>query len=60
MIEIESRTIFSPKMEEYLLSDIKYKHTDLIMLILAFGSAMVDTMTLPIFSVFVANNTGNL
>ncbi|KAM0751362.1 hypothetical protein T439DRAFT_380343 [Meredithblackwellia eburnea MCA 4105] len=45
----------------FLTEDIQSPwRIDCILLVLAFASAMVDTMTLPTIKVFVANNTGNL
>jgi len=44
----------------YLNEEIKHPRVDLILLVLAFASAIVDTVTVPTVRVFVANSTGNL
>jgi len=51
--------IASTSIYDYLREDIRTTHVDLILLIMGFASAMVDTMTVPTVKTFVANNTGN-
>ncbi|GAA5882668.1 hypothetical protein JCM8547_005082, partial [Rhodosporidiobolus lusitaniae] len=48
-------------LKTWLMEDIElHPRIDLILLVMAFASAMVDVMTVPLLGTFVANSTGNI
>jgi len=47
------------ELRTYLNQEVQTSSASLILLIMGFASAMVDTMTVPTVKTFVANNTGN-
>lgn len=46
------------KLRAWMHQDLKHERLDLCLLCLAFASAIVDTMSVPVIGVFVSNSTG--